>query len=270
MDIRQIHQRNRAAWNEAASAYEKAIERDIEFLRSGGTNFVRPEYDYLQDLGSWCGRAIHMQCAGGTDTLSLWNMGAREVVGIDISERMIDCARRKSAALSAPARWHCCDLAETPHELDGTADLVYTGRGALCWNMDLDIWAGVAERLLKPGGRLYVFEGHPVVDILDASADHVRLDNEWGDYFSKQVYESRGWTDEYIGSLGKPASEHAPKYERQWTLGQIVTAVIRAGLTLQSLQEHPDAFWVQFPHMPEDVQRRLPMTFSLLAVKNSG
>ena len=64
-------------------------------------------------------------------------------MGIDISEVMIEVARRKSEALAAPAAWHCCDILETPAELDGTADLVYTGRGALLWMMDLPAWARV-------------------------------------------------------------------------------------------------------------------------------
>jgi len=98
-----MHQANRAGWNEGAARYAEVVERDIEFLRNGGTNLGEPEHAFLADLSQWCGRAIHLQCAGGTDTLSLWNYGAREVVGVDISDLMIDCARQKSAALGAPA-----------------------------------------------------------------------------------------------------------------------------------------------------------------------
>src|SRR5205085_10557739 len=115
-------------------------------------------------------RAIHLQCAGGRDTLSLLNLGAHEVVGIDISDEMLACARAKSAALGSPAQWVQCDVLDTPHTLDGSADLVYTGRGALCWMMDLPAWAGVVARLLKPGGRLYVFEGHPLAWVWDPKA----------------------------------------------------------------------------------------------------
>src|SRR5947209_6550204 len=125
MNVRAMHQQNRQAWNEGAARYEEQVEQDIAFLRAGGRNFVAPELRYLENLGDWCRRAIHLQCAGGRDTLSLWNQGAAEIVGVDISERMIACARQKSAALNAPAHWHCCDVLETPRELDGTADPVY-------------------------------------------------------------------------------------------------------------------------------------------------
>lgn len=108
------------AWNVAAAIYERDSERDIALLRSGGNSLLSPERRFLHNLNAWCGRAIHLQCAGGTDTLSLWKLGAAEVVGIDISEKMIAVARRKSAALGAPARWYCCDVLNTPLELDAT------------------------------------------------------------------------------------------------------------------------------------------------------
>src|SRR4051794_18644521 len=114
-----LHQRNRAAWNEAAARYEAEIEEDVAFLRAGGKNLDPPEFAFLQDLSAWCRRAIHLQCAGGRDTLSLWNHGAAEVVGIDISDGMIAAAQRKSELLGAPAQWYCCDVLAAPHELDG-------------------------------------------------------------------------------------------------------------------------------------------------------
>jgi len=49
-----------------------------------------------------------------------------------------------------------------PYELDSSADLVYTGRGALCWLHDLAAWAAVVARLLKPGGVVHILDDHPV------------------------------------------------------------------------------------------------------------
>lgn len=264
------HESNRAAWNEAAEAYEEALEASIQFLREGGMNFCPPELNYLEGLETWCGRAIHMQCAGGTDTLSLWNQGAKEVIGIDISERMIEVARKKALALNAPAQWYRCDVLEIPSELEGTADLVYTGRGAICWLMDIEAWAHAAARLLKPGGRFFLFEGHPISNVWDLEASEWRLDPVWGDYFQENIDQSQGWTPEYIGDLGKPQSEHAVKYERQWTLSTIVNALIAAGLTLERMGEYPDPYWEQFPHMPEDLARRLPHTLALWMRKNNA
>ena len=263
-----LHQGNRAAWNEAAARYETEIEADVAFLRAGGKNLDPPEFRFLQDLPAWCRRAIHLQCAGGRDTLSLWNHGAAEVVGVDISERMIACAQRKSEALGAPAKWYHADVLETPHELNGTADLVYTGRGALNWIMEIEAWAAVVGRLLRPGGRLYVYEGHPITWILDMEAADFRLDPVYGDYFSQRIDVNQGWPTSYIPeSAVPPTAEQAKKYEHQWTLGQVINPLLAAGLRLERFEEHPDPYWNQFPNMPPELVRRFPNTYSLLMRK---
>ncbi|MFM7200749.1 MAG: class I SAM-dependent methyltransferase [Myxococcota bacterium] len=275
LNIRDMHEANRLGWNEGAAAYVREVQQDIEFLRAGGKNLCPPEFRYLRDLTQWCRRAIHLQCAGGKDTLSLWNHGAHEVVGVDISEVMLSCAQQKSDALGAPAQWIRSDVLAVPHTLDGTADLVYTGRGALGWLHDLNGWAQVIFRLLVPGGRLYIFEGHPLTCLFDMDTPELRLvqttpdDPEWGacySYFGHKVGMSQGWPETYIGNA-VPKAQQAMKYERLWTLGEVLNALVDAGLRLERLEEHPDRYWKEFPHMPEEMQDRFPHTFSLLMRK---
>ncbi|MBC8141971.1 MAG: class I SAM-dependent methyltransferase [Armatimonadetes bacterium] len=271
MDTTTLHEQNRVAWNEAANQYAREIEADVAFLRAGGKNFCPPEFEYLRDLNAWCDCAIHLQCAGGKDTLSLLNLGAKRVVGVDISDRMIEVARAKSAQLAAPAQWYRADVLETPDALNGVADLVYTGRGAIGWLMDLEAWARVVARLLKPGGKLYLFDGHPIGWVWDLAASEYRFDPDprYGNYFDEKVATAQGWSESYIAADAVPVTaEQAKKHERQWTLSAIVNAVIAAGLRVERIGEHPDAFWTQYPHMPDDVRRRLPNTFSLLATKS--
>jgi ubiquinone/menaquinone biosynthesis C-methylase UbiE len=261
-----MHEVNRLAWDEAAVVYERAIESDVALLKSGRHNLMSHEVRNLGDLSVWCSRAIHLQCAGGLDTLSLWKLGAKEIHGVDISERMIDCARRKAHALQAPARWYRSDVLDAPHTLDATADLVYTGKGALGWIQDLDAYSAVVARLLKPGGTYYCFEGHPLCGALADDCAEVRLAPNTS-YFSTIAEQYRGWSDQYIGDLGKPRSEHLLKFERQWTLGQILTALAHHGLRLVRLEEHPDPFWNQFPRLDPGQSARIPHTFSLLMRK---
>ena len=269
MDVREMHEGNRTAWNEAAAHYAEGLEEQIAFLRGGGTNFCDAERPYLHDLSDWCGRAIHLQCAGGTDTLSLWNLGAREVVGVDISEDMIAVARAKSDALNAPAQWFHSDVLETPHELDCTADLVYTGRGAINWLHDMEGWAGVVARLLKPGGRLYLFEGHPLTWVWDQEATELRLDPVYGDYFQMSAQDSQGWGPTYVGELSKPKEQLSRKYESQKTFGQVLNPLLAAGLRLEKLEEHAEEYWPQFENLPAAVVAKLPNTFSLLMRKDA-
>jgi len=188
-------------------------------------------------------------------------------VGIDISEKMLAVARRKSTLLRAPAHWYCCDILDTPHELDNTADLIYTGRGALPWIMDIQAWAGVVVRLLKPGGKLYVFEGHPLDWVWDMKATSYKLSSRTGNYFSGKVVTDRGWP-----LFSDAFQEHVNKdefhvHERQWTLGEIMNNLIATGMRLERFEEHPDLFWDQFPNLPAELSGRLPHTFSLLMRK---
>src|SRR3954454_5335521 len=111
-DVRRMHAATRAAWDQAAERYEGWFDEAVELIRSGGSNLFPVEQDLIGDLrdGAGTDRAIHLQCAAGRDTLSLWNRGAREVIGIDISPRMLALAERLTAATRAPARWMEADV----------------------------------------------------------------------------------------------------------------------------------------------------------------
>jgi SAM-dependent methyltransferase len=261
---RNRHQETGVAWNVTAAIYERDEQADIALLRAGGNSLLPLEHRFLRDLNTWCGRAVHLQCAGGTDTLSLWRLGAVEVVGVDISEKMIAVARRKTAALSAPARWYCCDVLDTPHELDGTADLVYTGKGALPWMMDIQAWAHVVARVLKPDGRVYVFEGHPLDWVWDMEAPTYELSARTGDYFSTSVVRDRGWPMFSVPIQERPDKADLHVHEHPWTLGAIMNSLVAAGLRLEHFEEHPELFWNQFPNLKPELAARLPHTFSLL------
>jgi SAM-dependent methyltransferase len=198
-DIRAMYAANRAAWDEAAERYEGWFDEAVDLISRGGTNLFGVEVELIGDLHGRCRRAIHLQCAGGRDTLSLWNLGADEVVGVDLSPRMLDMARRLSDATGAPARWIEADVLDTPHELDATGDLVYTGRGSLIWIQDLDAWAAVVARLLAASGRFVLFEGHPVEWLFDVDDDGRWVATDY-DYFGGPE-ASKGWAPEYIDRL---------------------------------------------------------------------
>ena len=52
MNVQQMHQQNRQAWNEGAARYAEEVERDIAFLRAGGKNFGAREFRHLATLDS--------------------------------------------------------------------------------------------------------------------------------------------------------------------------------------------------------------------------
>lgn len=267
-DVARLHRDNGAAWDETAAIYERDEERDVVMLRADSTNLLPPEQRALGDLSRWCRRAVHLQCSGGLDTLSLWKAGAAEVVGVDISPRMIASARRRAEALGAPAQFHCCDVLDTPHSLDGTADLVHTGRGALPWVMDLSAWAAVVARLLRPGGLLHVFEGHPLDGVWDAEADDLRLNPNGAGYFDGALGGGVLWPRPFLERAHGPDAARYALHERQWPLGDVINALLAAGLRLERFEEHPECYWDPFKRVPPETLRRVPHTYTLLMRKD--
>jgi SAM-dependent methyltransferase len=266
-ETRRMHESNRAAWNEGARHYTYHLQESIDFLSSGKSNLHPIERQNLGDLSRFH-TAVHLQCASGRDTLSLWREGVQHVIGVDISDVHIDNARKMSASLNAPAEWYRCDIIDTPHELDGTADLVYTGRGAINWLHDLPAWANVIFRLLKPGGVFHILDGHPLTWLVDSESSELRFSGI--PYFN--YYDSgKGWPDTYIGdTIGVPVEEQSTKYERLWTLADIVNCIIQAGLTVKLLGEHNEDYWDSFPKLTNQHKALIPLTFSLLAVKSES
>lgn len=261
-DVRRMHAANRQAWDEAAERYEGWFDEAVSLIRSGGTNLFPVEQALIGDLHGRCHRAIHLQCAAGRDTLSLWTAGADEVVGVDFSPRMLELATALSAATGAPARWILADVLDTPAELDGTADLLYTGRGSLIWLQDLDAWARVLRRLLAADGRLVIFEGHPAEWLFDVDDDGRWTATDY-DYFGGPE-ASRGWAPEYIDRLSLADRDQSWKFARAWTLGEIVTALLRAGLRLDSVVEHPVDWWGGHGDVRPEDRGRIPLSFSIV------
>ena len=264
-DVPTMHAANSAAWDEAAERYEGWFDEAVELIRSGGTNLFGVETQLIGDLHGRCRRAIHLQCAGGRDTLSLWNQGADEVVGVDFSPRMLELARRLSDATGAPARWILSDVLETPSELDGTADLVYTGRGSIIWIQDLDAWAAVIARLLSPAGRFVLFEGHPAEWLFDVDENGRWIATDY-DYFGG-AEASKGWAPEYIDRLSIPEGDQSWKFARAWTLGEVITALLGADLRLESVAEHPVDWWGGHGDVRAADRGRIPLSFSVVGRK---
>jgi SAM-dependent methyltransferase len=263
-DLRNLHESNRVAWNEASVLYRRTLDDSVQLLRGGGTSFRPQELAVFENLVPGAARCIHLQCAGGADTLSLINLGAREVVGLDISEEMIAVARQKSERLGMNARWIVSDVLDAPAELDGTADLVYTGRGAISWIMDLGAWAQVVMRLLRPGGSFFLFEGHPFTYMFRIEARELEIDPWFAGYFSGKVYETQNWPESYVGKIKESIAEQAVKFEQAWPVSSVLNALLDAGLELERFSEYPDAYWSEFPNMPEATREKFPNTYSLL------
>ena len=138
-DITRLHTETGKAWDEASGQYTRELDAAVAKLEAGIANLMEPEIGHLTRVLSSGGDVLHVQCAGGTDTLSLLLVGASTVTGTDISPNMLAVAEEKAARLNLDAEWVLADTARLPESLHNRFELVYTGRGALNWMMDINI-----------------------------------------------------------------------------------------------------------------------------------
>lgn len=266
---------NRANWNERAPAHAASPDYDFDrFAADPGhlSSVVRFDLPRLGDVDGL--RGVHLQCHIGTDTISLHRLGAR-MTGLDFSDASIAQARRLAAETGAGVDFVEADVYDAAQVLEpGAFDLVYTGVGALCWLPDLGRWARVVAELLRPGGRLFLREGHPMLWALaDPRADGL-LAVEYP-YFVRP--EPTVWTEP--GTYVATDVEFTHNETHNWNhgLGELITALFDAGLELTMLQEHDSAPWDALPGMMvrdehgewrlRDRPWRLAQTYTLQAVK---
>jgi SAM-dependent methyltransferase len=263
---------NRELWDEWTRIHLASEEYAVDRFREGG---VRLRAYELEELGDVRGlRILHLQCHFGIDTLSFARLGA-SVTGIDFSPRAIAAARGLAADLGLDATFIESDVYEAPRHVDGHFDLVYTSRGVLGWLPEVRGWARVAAGFVRPGGRFYLAEIHPVLQAMDDAASappELRLKYPYWEHREPLRFPVQG-------SYADPTADVDAEWEHGWNhgLGEIVSALAEAGLRIESLREYPFAEWafgnVVVRHddgtyrLPEGAGE-LPLSFSLLATRD--
>src|SRR3954447_15480241 len=259
---------NRANWNAWTAINAASAHYDVAGFRQGKTTLNAIERD---ELGSVAEKSLlHLQCHFGLDTLSWARLGAT-ATGVDFAEDAIVLARSLASEAGLDARFVCADLYDLPAALTGTFDIVYTSGGVLFWLKDLDRWAEIVAHFLAPGGTFYILEMHPVINVFDRQdATELRVAYR---YFHRS--EPIQFTS--TGTFADPTAEHETvEYSWNYGLGEVITALIGAGLRIEYLHEFPygTAQWFAFMRQDtdgwwrwEDATNTLPLLFSLRATK---
>ena len=263
---RQLHEDNRLSWNAATDAHNSHKVDQAAFFRGGGCKLDPEERELLGDVRGL--DVVHLQCNCGQDSLSIANLGARHVLGVDISDTAIDFARKlaRDAGVtnaefirSDVYDWFAPAAAAAAAGPNARFDIAFSSYGAICWLSDLGAWARGVAGVLRPGGRLVLVDYHPASQMFDAA-----LQRKY-DYFANgRVQTWPGGVGDYVAETGtSPYGEFLPGvqnfknphpvHEFQWGIGEIVTAVLDAGLTLTTLEEFPYANG----HKPFDAVRNI-------------
>jgi SAM-dependent methyltransferase len=265
---------NRASWDERVPAHVASPDYQISrFADDPGhlSEVVRFDLPRLGDIRGL--RGVHLQCHIGTDTVSLARLGA-SMTGLDFSPPAVAAARELATGTGADATFVQGDVYAAPDLLErGGFGLVYTGIGALCWLPDIRRWAGVVAALLRPGGRLFIREGHPMLWTLEERDDDLLVVKY--PYFEQP--EPLTWTEGGTYVETDAVFEHNTSHEWNHGLGEIVTALLDEGLALTGLVEHDSVPWNAFPGRMEQIEgnewrladrpARLAHSYTLQAVK---
>ena len=269
-DYREV---NRANWDERAPAHAASADYAFERFRADPAHLsdvVRFDLPLLGDVAGLDG--VHLQCHIGTDTISLARLGAR-MTGLDFSPASIAEARRLAERTGSDVELVEADVYAAVDVLGaGRFDLVFTGIGALCWLPDIRRWGCVVSDLLRPGGRLFLREGHPVLWSLAERADILAIDYPYFETDEPLVWDEPGTYVETDVSFTANVT-----HEWNHVLGEIVTALLEAGMELTGLVEYTTVPWEALPGQMERVDggewrlrdrpERLPHTYTLQAVK---
>ncbi len=197
----------------------------------------------IEELGPVTGkRLLHLQCHIGTDTLSWARLGAI-VTGLDYSPAALREAERFARVLEIPtARFVESTVQAAPEILAGeTFDVLYTGRGALCWLPDLNEWARVCRTLVQPGGVLYLEESHPTLNLLD------EIETEKGKLLVPKYspFQTQPTSETCEGTYADREAETGPITTHSWEyrLDTLINALQSNGFRLDFLHERPECFY---------------------------
>jgi SAM-dependent methyltransferase len=164
---------------------------------------------------------LHLHCGSGEGSAELAELGAT-VTAIEPDEALLDPARERWPSIL----WIAADPQSLPSNLRrGRFDLVYSPEGVIERLSDLDAWADGVAASLDARGELLAFDDHPVALCVDG------LQRWHRDYFEDGVAR----------------------------LGRVVTALARAGLRIEALEEYP----IDATGRRHD--RRVPASFLLYA-----
>ncbi len=271
-DPRDYRNINLANWNSRVPVHEVGYRLhehtgDPHHL-SSVVRFDLPRLGVIDGLDG-----VHLQCHIGTDTVSLARLGAR-MTGLDFSAPALEVASRLAADCGETIEFVESDVYAAVDALGPERfDFVYTGIGALCWLPDAGRWAQVVASLLRPGGFLFIREGHPVLwSLCDPRPDEV-VSIEY------PYFESDGTVfveaTSYVGDEGALTSPTIVHFNHG--LAEIFNALWSAGLTITLFEEHESVPWNPLDTaMVEDEMGefrlrerpdRMPFTYTLRAQK---
>jgi SAM-dependent methyltransferase len=246
------------AWVNRFGVPEKAVSRILKDPKRR----LQPLDQYVGDVSGK--KVVNLLGSHGSKAVALSLLGADATV-IDISESNAAYARELADAANVEIRYVVEDILNLPvAEMTGDYDMAFMENGILHYFTDLNAYFEVVAGLLKKGGTLILQDFHPVSTKLIESqgkSQAVRKHKVTGDYFSEELVTMDVAYSKFLPELQYATSEERAPFQvqiRQWTLGEIVTAIGSQGLWIKQLVEEPH---------PDELDRGIPKSFIIVAEK---
>ena len=262
---------NRRLWDAVVPEHVLSAHYDLRGFLQGGD----PLDPLLSDaLGEVRGRQVlQLMCHLGLEALGVARRGA-SVTGLDFSAQAVEVARKLAVREGLEATFVQSEVTQAPSVLQRTFDMVFSAWGVLMWLPDLGAWARAVAQLVAPGGSFHLVEVHPLAWTFLDPDDVGRVRREpVQDYFGDGGPRSQTVDGSYAGVTVEPGHR---QHLWTWTLGDVVTALVQAGLRIEALAEHDGANSQVLPALvqsgdglwrwPEGAAR-LPLSLSLRALR---
>lgn len=251
---------NRKHWNEAAGIHARGYDEGfLEGLKSPDfSTFDDVERRIFADIGLKDKAVIQLACNNGRELISVKKAGAGRCVGVDISEEFIGQARELAALAVVEVEFIRSSVYDLPSELDGQFDLVYLTTGVLGWMPDLEAFLDIIRRLLKPGGQLFLYEMHPIINMYDG--DHGLVPD--ASYFRTEPFADEQEPD----YLHPDQVVSAVSYWFPHKLSDVIGGCLRHGLALTHFEEYAHDISARYASF-EKFETQLPLCYSLVARK---
>ena len=225
---------------------------------------------------------LHLQCHIGSDTLSWWRLGARDVYGLDFSPTSLDYARKLSERAGASITYVQSDArraADAMPEQKGSFDVIVTSCGTITWLPDLKDWARSIASLLADGGIFMIRDNHPLLFALNNEGMSIVQDYFGGTETTYETDQSYTSATDSLEDGTKPQITHTTNHNWAHDFQEISSALLDAGLTIEAIGEHNVDDWQSLPMleyspdlqgwiMPHN-QPQIPLTFSMVARKKA-
>jgi len=214
---------NRQSWNSRLESHLKSEFYNLDGFLKGETSLNDIE---LNLLGNIKGKKIlHLQCHFGQDTISLSRLGAN-VTGIDLSDKAIESAIELSKKTNTNTTFICSNIYDLPKVLEEQFDIIFTSYGTIGWLPDLDKWASIISKYLKPNGKFIFVEFHPVIWVFNDNFNEIKY----------RYFKSEAIIEKENGTYANREADIEPETVT-WnhSISEVVNNLIKNGLKINSL-----------------------------------